>query len=457
MSRRSKLLAVMLTSAVATGGSAEPNPRYDGYQGIWFTLGQRGEYGDKYSGGLGTYTAKHRPIAIYAPQVEKTFFVYGGAKNGQRHLLNMIGCYDHSTGTAEKPVVVHDKQGVDDPHDNASLAIDGDGRLWVFVSGRGRTRPGLKYRSREPYSIDSFDLVAEEKFTYPQPVWTAGEGFLHCFTKYTKGRELYWNTSVDGRDWTAHQKLAGMGGHYQMVESRGGRTFVAFNYHPGKHNVDRRTNLYFVYTDDLGSTWRTVKGSQIATPMSDPQCAALVRDYQSEGRLVYLKDIQFDADGNPVILIVTAAHHMPGPAGEPRTWTVARHDGRKWRFHEVTNSTHNYDMGQLWIDGSEWRILGPTEAGPQRWGAGGEIALWTSRNQGQTWHRQRTVTANSQRNHTYVRRPVNAHPDFYAIWADGNPDAFSPSRLYFTDRSAARVWQLPFEMGAAARAPSPVK
>ena len=61
----------------------------DGYQGIWFTLNQFSEEGDKYSGGLGTYTAKHVPMAIYAPAVKKTFFVYGGAKEGQRHLLAM--------------------------------------------------------------------------------------------------------------------------------------------------------------------------------------------------------------------------------------------------------------------------------------------------------------------------------------------------------------------------------
>jgi hypothetical protein len=33
--------------------------------------------------------------------------------------------------------------------------------------------------------------------------------------------------------------------------------------------------------------------------MTDTQCAALVRDYESEGRLVYMKDMQFDRDGNP--------------------------------------------------------------------------------------------------------------------------------------------------------------
>nr|MBI1232773.1 hypothetical protein [Cytophagales bacterium] len=47
----------------------------NGYKGIWFTLGQFSEYGDKYSGGLGTYTAKHIPLAVYSPEAKKTFFV----------------------------------------------------------------------------------------------------------------------------------------------------------------------------------------------------------------------------------------------------------------------------------------------------------------------------------------------------------------------------------------------
>ncbi len=42
------------------------NQKIDGYRGIWFELGQKSEYGDKYSGGLGTYTAKHIPFAVYA-------------------------------------------------------------------------------------------------------------------------------------------------------------------------------------------------------------------------------------------------------------------------------------------------------------------------------------------------------------------------------------------------------
>ena len=69
-----------------------------------------------------------------------------------------------------------------------------------------------------------------------------------------------------------------MGGHYQMVEKKGGKVFVAFNYHP-RGVVDERTNLYFVSTEDRGETWQTIDGSTIATPMTDIECAALVRDF----------------------------------------------------------------------------------------------------------------------------------------------------------------------------------
>ena len=111
-------------------GGYSQNARVDGYKGIWFTLGQFSSYGDKYSGGLGTYTSSHIPIAVYSKKVEKTFFVYGGttAKN-EKHLLIMLSYYDHKKGVVPKPVIVYDKAGVDDPHDNASISIDENGFL----------------------------------------------------------------------------------------------------------------------------------------------------------------------------------------------------------------------------------------------------------------------------------------------------------------------------------------
>lgn len=447
-----KILAalVVLICCVTPASTAEPiinSTKADGYKGIWFTLGQQCEYGDKYSGGLGTYTAKHVPLAVYAPEADKTFFVYGGTTGAEkRYLLIMASYYDHKTGTVPRPTIVHDKEGVNDPHDNGSILIDAQGHVWVFVSGRSRRRMGFKYRSVEPYSVEAFERITEEEMTYPQPWVIPGKGVLNCFTKYTKGRELYWEMSPDGRTWTEDCKLAGMGGHYQTSREKDGRVITAFNYHPGG-NVDKRTNLYYAETSDFGETWRTVSGEALRTPLVEVHNPALVRDYEAEKRLVYMKDINFDAAGHPVILVVTSAAYEPGPAGEPRFFTLVRWTGTEWTYTEVATCDHNYDMGSLYSEPEGvWRIIAPTEPGPQKWGTGGEMALWLSKDDGKTWTKERNITENSTRNHTYARRPVNAHPDFYAFWADGNPDTFSESHLCFTNKDGDQVWELPYEM-----------
>lgn len=456
MSRINLALSLIILLAPCFS-QAEPvinSTKADGYKGIWFTLGQQCEYGDKYSGGLGTYTAKHVPLAVYAPEADKTFFVYGGTTGPEdRYLLIMAAYYDHKTGTVPKPTIVHDKEGVNDPHDNGSILIDEQGHVWVFVSGRGRKRMGFKYRSVEPYSVNAFERITEEEMTYPQPWVIPGKGILHCFTKYTKGRELYWETSADGRTWTEDRKLAGMGGQYQTTRQRDGRVITAFNYHPGG-TVDKRTNLYYVETSDFGESWRTASGEVLQTPLVDVHNPALIRDYEAEKRRVYMKDIDFDAKGHPVILVITSSDYQPGPTGDPRIWTLVRWTGTEWTFTEVAKSDHNYDMGSLYIEPDGlWRIIAPTETGPQPWGTGGEMALWLSRDDGATWTKERDITQNSPRNHAYARRPVNAHPDFYAFWADGNPDTLSESHLYFTNKNGDQVWELPYEMSEDAAKP----
>ncbi|MCK9641592.1 MAG: BNR repeat-containing protein [Prolixibacteraceae bacterium] len=433
------------------------NPTANGYKGIWFTLGQFSEYGDKYSGGLGTYTANHIPIAIYAPEVKKTFFTYGGTTaKDERHLLIMVSYFDHLTKTVPKPVVVYDKEGVNDPHDNAAISIDGQGFIWVFVSGRNTARPGLIFKSSDPYSIESFNQIKIGEMTYPQPWWFISKGFFYLFTKYTKGRELYWTTSPDGKYWAPDQKLAGMGGHYQVSNRIGNKMVSVFNYHPGG-NVDKRTNIYLMQTEDLGRSWKTVDGKVLTLPLTDIHTPALVHDYEAEGKLVYLNDVNFDKEGNPVILAVISNDYRPGPKGDPREWTILHWKNGKWNLHKVCTSTHNYDMGSLYIEKGRWCIIGPTETGPQKFGAGGEVALWESKNEGVTWKKVRNITQNSPRNNSYARRPLSANPDFYSFWADGNADQLSESRFYFTNQKGNNTWVLPYEMNAEFAKPEQVK
>lgn len=438
-------------------------PKVEGYRGIWFTLGQFSEYGDKYSGGLGTYTAKHSPLAIYAPKVNKTFFVYGGTPDStKRYLLCMIGSFDHATRKLSKPFVVYDKKGVDDPHDNPTIALDGDGFIWVFVSGRGTSRPGFKYRSKVAYSIEGFDQITEETMTYPQPKYIPQKGFLNLFTKYTGVRELYFETSPDGITWTDDQKLAGMrrpedknSGHYQVSGQYRDKVVFFFNWHPNG-NVDLRTNLYYLQTDDFGKTWTTADGTPVKIPVTDIASPSLVKEYFSAGQNVYVKDVGFDEKGNPIALYISGKGHEPGPENGLRQWWVAYWNGRAWEHHQVTTSDHNYDMGSLFVHDKEWMVVAPTENSPQPWGGGGEVVQWKSTDKGKTWTRSRQITRQSPRNHNYIRKVVNGKDPFYYFWADGDPGKLSSSYLYYGD-SKGNVWQMPYTMKKEEERGNPVK
>ncbi len=443
--------------------------RIPGYRGVWFALGFQFEYGDKYSGGLGTYTANHQPMAVYAPAAHKTFFTYGGTPSAdKRELVIMVSYYDHARGVVPRPVALYLDPAVDDPHDNASLQIDRAGHIWVFKSGRGRVRPGLVFRSSRPYDLGAFERVAAQEFTYPQ-IWRgAGDDeFFLLFTKYRQGttrgpaRQLYWKTSHDGRDWSDDGELAAFGGHYQTSgrwadpESGAVKYATFFNYHP-ESDVDRRTNLYYAQTTDGGKTWTTAAGEPLELPLVRPDNAALLLDLQAEGKFMYTCDMNFDARGHPILLFVASRAGEPGPKGDPREWTVLHWTGENWKRRVVAVSDHNYDMGSLYVGADEWRIIGPTGRGAKKWGTGGEIESWTSRDEGVTWTRERTLTEKSEFNHSYVRRPLNAHPDFAAFWADGAADALSPSRLYFANADGSRVWRLPYDMEAEFATPEEV-
>jgi hypothetical protein len=190
----------------------------------------------------------------------------------------------------------------------------------------------------------------------------------------------------------------------------------------------------------------TVDGRKLSLPLSQPDNPARVIEYSAKGRLMYTIDLRFDRQGHPVLLYITSSGHQPGPENDPREWTLTKWNGKAWETYVVCRSDHNYDLGSLFIGDNEWTILGPTETGPQPYGTGGEVALWVSSDEGKTWSKRRQVTHNSEFNHAYVRRPLNAKDPFYVFWADGNPDKLSVSRLYFGNSTGDRYWQLPYDM-----------
>lgn len=443
--------------ACATGevrGLQSAFPKAEGYLGIWYYNQKSNDaYRYKYSGGFATYPQQHLPIAVYAPRVNKTFFVYGGTTPGKQELLNMVSYYDHASGTVPRPTILVNKK-TEDAHDNATMTLGEDGALWIFCNAHGTSRPAYIYRSKQPYTIDDFERVTTTNFSYGQPWQMPGQGFLFLHTRYADGRNLFWMTSPDGREWGEPRRLSRFGqGHYQISWRDGTRLATVFDYHPPPLGLNARTNLYYLETRDQGKSWTTVDGKIPQLPLADPQNDALIRDYQAEKMLVYLKDLQFDAQGRPVILYLTTKGYESGPANGPRAWHTARWTGDRWEIRPFTTSDHNYDHGSLYIEpDGQWRVIAPTDPGPQPWCTGGEMVVWTSRDLGANWVRGKTLTPGSKRNHTYARKPVDARDDFYALWADGDALEPSESALYFTNRAGDHVWRLPGRMtGSTAR------
>ncbi len=472
------------------------NEKAEGFNGLWY-MNQPldNEYRYKYSGGLATYTAKHRPFAVYSEEVNKTFFTFGGTRHGSHErydltkmgermaetpgvLLHMVSYYDHENRQVTRPTIVMDKR-TRDMHDNPVISIDDDGYIWIFSTAHGRARPSYIHRSTEPYSIGQFELVRATtkegeniapftNFSYFQPWHLKNQGFSAFVTRYNypTGRTIAFITSKDGRSWSRWQRLSMLGqGSYQVSTAtniRRSNTSVpkagtAFNMHPSKpeerSGVNYRTNLYYLETGGVsqstyGETWQTADGTTVEVPVTKKNNPALVHDYSSENLLVYLKDIQFDEKGRPIILYVTSKGYRSGPDDGPRTWRVAHWNGKKWNIQKLFSSDNNYDMGTLHVEEDGWRVIAPVEPGPQKYNPGGEVAMWIGRVWGsreREWSLSEQITQNSTFNHTYVRRPEHAHSEFYAFWADGDPRKPSESRLYFSSRDG-KVFRLPQKM-----------
>ncbi len=437
------------------------NAKDTGYRGIWYMNQPSGdEYVYKYSGGLGTYCANHQPFAVYCEQAGKTFFCYGGTTtDSNRKLLHMVSYYDHKTGMVPRPTILLDKK-TDDAHDNPVISVDDKGHIWIFSTSHGTSRPSYVHRSTRPYDVNDFERVNVTKtedsrevpmtnFSYMQAWHLNDTGFVCFFTRYNwpAARTSCFMTSRDGVKWSAWQRLAAIEeGHYQISAVAADKAGATFNFHPKGKGLNWRTNLYYMETGDLGKTWKSADGRELTLPLTQIENPALVHNYQAEDLKVYLMDILFDKDKRPVILYLTSKGYEAGPKNDPRTWTTARWTGAAWQIWPAFTSDNNYDMGSLYIeDDGTWRIIGPTQMGPQPYNPGGEMAMWVSENSGQTWKMVRQLTAGSPYNHTFARRPLNAHPDFYALWADGHGREPSQSSLYFCDKQG-NVRVLPREM-----------
>ena len=425
------------------------------FRGIWYAnQKQQDAYAWKYSGGLATYPQQIIPLAVYSSDVNRTYFTYAGS-DSVNHIQNTVAYLDHNTGCFSNPHVVLCRH-TNDAHYNGTLALSPDGHILLFCNSHGiggemtRDDPtygkAYIYRSVRPHDISSFECIRTDNFSYSQ-VWPVqGKGLIWLHTRYLEGnagRPLYCSRSEDGVNWSEPAPIVHMAqGSYQVSWPCGDRIVTLFDYHPMKGGLNARTNLYALETRDLGRTWHNLSGESPDLPLVEPKNPALERDWESEGMLVYLKDMAFDHAGNVYVLLLTSHNCWSGPEGNPRMLQVGRRENGRWIWSPVCEVDHNYDHGCLWIhDDNTWEVIAPIGPGAHPGTTGGDIQCWRSCDQGNSWQKVRDLTSDATTQHTYVRKPLDAHPDFWAFWANGDSIQKSVSNLFIASKSG-RVRQL---------------
>ncbi|MEI3553997.1 MAG: hypothetical protein V8Q54_04625 [Alistipes senegalensis] len=160
-------------------------------------LDRAGRFGirPEYSGGLGTYTMKHIPMAVYAPAVGRTFFVYGGTPAaGRKYLLCTVGCYDHKTGLLQQPRR-RARQGRGRGFRSARRPDGPDRPERLRLGFRRRARqqpPGHPLPERESLRHLGIRLrINESVMAYPQVHYHPDGGFFLFFTRYDGVRRLF--------------------------------------------------------------------------------------------------------------------------------------------------------------------------------------------------------------------------------------------------------------------------
>ena len=405
------------------------------HRGIWYACGQVNTlpgHEHVYSGPMATYCVWHRPMAVYAPECDTTFFVYGNADNAPA-----ISAYDHRRGDFAEPVVLGANPD-GDAHRNPTLLIDTEGFLHVFYGAHGH--PSHVLRSQAPWDISRWEARADlddPKGSYPQ-CWQLLPGELFVTYRHAPGWRCRvsrdgarsWEPPLHLIDFPREQGFENMSVYGISIAATGDfprRVHFTWSRLGGgtpeeiatKHLWARRYNVHYACSDDGGYTWRRSDGTPYDLPITE-ETAEKLYDCGEHG--VWLKDIQLDPAGDPFILFLDA-----DVATYESTWKVARRAGEGWAIVDVTGSDHMYDDGGLLVLGADdLRVIGPTTPSQPRQD-GGEMDEWRSVDGGVTWERTRRLTAGSRYSHNCVK-VVHNHErgpgDLRVFWSYG--DSTSP-------------------------------
>lgn len=326
------LLSALALSACGVGSSSpeptpappvsDPEPVVTKYatQSSWYELPQYFDGVPKYSGAMGTYTAKHIPVAVSCDIGR--FATYSNNQRGELeiHVINL---------DTKQDVTVR-KIDTIDPHQNAAIQCVGD-KLHLSISARNLSKPGYDYTSSDGIN---WELQREHQEAYPQ-LHNVGSELLKLYTEYDYGNGARVIKSSCNNEPIVDDSV----GRYMLSYYDGDRVHVVYNAH--YRGSDRRTELWHTQSVD-GCEWsESVK-------------------WLGGSKYVYLKDL--NAVKGELTALVTLSDSFDPTTGSREVVKVTA-DG----VERVMNTSHNYTTGSLMGDG---RVLFPDGSNTY---AGGEF------------------------------------------------------------------------------------
>lgn len=367
MTRLYLLMLILILTACGSGEDKEvikpePQPKPlitslssedTGNSCTWWQIPQN--YGGitKYGGPLCTYTHKHVPLAV--SNGSDLFFTTTDNTQDDNFYV-----YAHKNG---EKVLVHQIDGWEDPHTNASIQLDTNGHVMVHVASRGldfKFQSGKILKSKTPHEldfecIDGCDSVNFE--AYPQ-VYQTDFGYYVGYTHYVKDPDIHASRNVR-EIWYrlngARTRIA-KGAHYQNTFYYDGNVYTFFNYLKNA-SADSRYNLFALKTSD-GVNWTNLNGDPITLPVEQNDESILVYETESKNTYVYLKDTFYDENG--VRFLFTESD-----SSDPTTGTRTLKEYRNNEVHVVSETNHNYSSGAYVRLNDKTYIIANTNDGSQ--------------------------------------------------------------------------------------------
>jgi hypothetical protein len=282
--------------------------------------------------------------ALGAHYLGRTVYNISHETGGRLGSPDYLVWVDEHTGEASINELGHDDANVINPGGQA--CFDDEGRVWYALGGRGRDLPFDVLRFDEPFSINSWtnridDLVTYGGSTTPL-LHVLGDLGMHIYRYSGSSRtgevevrfqkldlangELVSELAIAKGSIIDQQKI-GIEQLWSRWDSRIGAIALTWQW----WDVDARWfgSNPFVYSDDLGATWKDASGTELALPLAYENRNDVLVPYDhvenEESSEWHPHDIGWTPNGVPFLL-------NPDGDLDIHFW---RWDGDRWEDHLI--------------------------------------------------------------------------------------------------------------------------